>query len=107
MLLWSGPNIIMGGVIFFGWSLLLWVGLHIIVGEAQYCCGWIFKWLRLGLKKVEVGAQGGFGRVGNCVLPRLLKFSSSPLQKFFSMKPFTSPHGCFLYLNSVETLTAE
>lgn len=108
MLLWSGPNIIMGGVIIdFGWSLLLWVGLHIFVGEAQYCCGWIFKLLRLGLKKVEVRAQGGFGRLGNCVLPRLLKFSSSPLQKFFSMKPFTSPHGCFLNLNSVETLTAE
>ncbi len=67
MLLWSGPNIIMVELYFFGWSLLLWVGLHIIVGEAQYCCGWIFKWLRLGLKKVEVGAQGGFGRLGNCL----------------------------------------
>ncbi len=54
ILLWVELNI-------FGWSLLLWVGLHIIVGEAHYCCGWIFKWLRLGLNTVEVGAQGGFG----------------------------------------------
>lgn len=37
-------------------------------------------------------------------LPRCRKFSSSPLQKFFSMKPFTSPHGCFLKRSSVDTL---
>lgn len=58
------------------WSLgMLWAELRNVVGVAQHH-----------------------------VLPRLLKFSSSPLQKFFSMKLFTRPQGCFLYLSSVETL---
>lgn len=36
--------------------------------------------------------------------PKYLKYSSSPLQKFLSMKPLTSPHGCFLKRSSADTL---